>query len=397
VNDLEDFETELRATLAQVEAGATPPAGLADRLVTNTTTNRTATVHRADFGARRWLPPLLAAAAVIALVVGGATVLSSTRADHRSPATQLPPAPTTSPSTPVATNTTPDPSPTISESVESIPQGTPVPPGFVAASVYFRDAGNGYAIGNVPCSATPGYCATLVRTTDGGASWLKIPLPGGLTPVDDQGNDSGGSCGTNGTILGPCVDKVAFADALHGYVYSFHQLYSTDDGGRTWTAEKAEDGQAVHVSQLATAGGSVVRLGPLSDCSSGCEVTVYRAAAGLSHWAASNPPGDAPILGSQLLAVGSDIYLSVRRVLTASNDIGGALYRTSDGGASWQLVNNGDCSGVLVATTGGGVQCDISGTAPWRTAGTISYRLATGGKAVEISTDGGKTSTPRSF
>lgn len=391
--DLEHFESELRATLAQVEATATPPAGLAERLVANTTTNRTATVHRVDFRARRWLPPLLAAAAVIAVVVAGAAVLSTTRAERRSPATQLPPTPTTSPSTPV---TTPDPTPTNSSSVVSIPQGTPVPAGFVAASVYFRDAGNGYAIGNVPCSAEPGFCATLVRTTDGGTSWLKIPLPSGLTPVNDKGHADGGSCATNGTIYGPCVNHVAFADAMHGFVFSYHQLYSTGDGGRTWTAEKAKDGTAVHVSGLVTAGGAVVRLGPVSDCSSGCEVTVYRAAAGSSTWAESNPPGGAPILGSQLLAVGSDIYLSARHIQDTTNELNGTLYRSSDGGASWQLVNNDDCEGELVAASGG-VTCDVSGAVPWRLAGAISYRLGTDGKTVQISRDGGKTSTAHTF
>ena len=188
-----------------------------------------------------------------------------------------------------------------------------------------------------------------------------------------------------------------FADATHGFVFSLHELYLTNDGGRTWIKQKAQDGTDARVSKLTVQGDTVVRLGPLHDCSSGCQVPVYRAALGSSTWTESTVPGGAPVLGSQLVASGSRIYLLAFRFVGANNDASYTLYESTDGAASWQPVNNDTCDGALVPSAGDGVTCVVSSTPVWMPAGDISYRLSSDGKSVEISTDGGKTSAPHAF
>lgn len=92
MTDLQDFENELRAMLADQEHAAAEPDGLADRLITNAS-KRQGTVHRVDFSRRatkRWLPPLFVAAAVALAVALTSILVSATRADKHTPATPSP-------------------------------------------------------------------------------------------------------------------------------------------------------------------------------------------------------------------------------------------------------------------------------------------------------------------
>ena len=85
-----DLERELRAALAQTHADAPEPPGLADRLVAAATSGPS-TPHRSGLRpSRRWLPPLAAAAAVLALVVGIDAVVTSLRDDGSRPASKNP-------------------------------------------------------------------------------------------------------------------------------------------------------------------------------------------------------------------------------------------------------------------------------------------------------------------
>jgi photosystem II stability/assembly factor-like uncharacterized protein len=80
-------------------------------------------------------------------------------------------------------------------------------------------ATQGFVLGTAPC-ANP-VCTSLVRTTDGGAHWAGIPAPtDALAPA------------TNPSTAG--VSTVRFADALDGWVFG-PDLWSTHDGGATWT------------------------------------------------------------------------------------------------------------------------------------------------------------------
>ena len=85
-----ELERELRAALAEAHADAPEPPGLADRLVAAATSGPS-TPHRSGVRpSRRWLPPLAAAAAVLALVVGTDAVVTSLRDNDSRPASRNP-------------------------------------------------------------------------------------------------------------------------------------------------------------------------------------------------------------------------------------------------------------------------------------------------------------------
>lgn len=337
MTELHDFEEDIRAMLTEVERQLSEPPSLADRLISGAS-QRWLLPHRVEVRHwRRWLPPLLAAAAVIAVVVAVSVALSSHPA-RQAPATHVPtPSLSSSPPTNPASTGTPSPSPTKTGTQHTQPIGSVVPPGFAVRNIDFRDSAHGYALGNVPCSASPGYCATLVRTDDGGLHWAALSLPQGLTPVDDKGNKSGGSCGDNGNIYGPCVDKVVFADALHGYVFSFHSFYSTNDGGATWTNENAR------ATQVVIAGNAVVRIAPIHDCSSGCPGRVDVTTVGSNRWREIQPSGTRPgLFNSQVVASGSILYFEQGSAGTSA-DVVFSEYRSSDGGQTWSKLNGVSC------------------------------------------------------
>ena len=78
-------------------------------------------------------------------------------------------------------------------------------------------------------------CVVLVRTTDGGDTWVGLPAP----PAGYVAHAASSGSGL------PVVDEVRFADPLDGWVFG-PTLFATHDGGRTW--------------QQVDIGGSVVSL-----------------------------------------------------------------------------------------------------------------------------------------
>jgi hypothetical protein len=272
--------------------------------------------------------------------------VNSIQADKHTPATQLP-----SPSHPAPTQPAPTQDPTQSASTApapngGVPKGTPLPAGFAASDVQFRDAQHGYAIGNVPCAARPRYCATLARTDDGGVSWVAIPTPDGIVPVDDQGETNfGGSCGTNGGIAGPCVSQVLFADPLDGYLWSHNFFFSTSDGGATW------HGGMTGVAGLVVADGYVIRGRLLSECSSGCRSRIERARPGSTSWQDVNPRS-APVVGTRFDVGRGVLFVGTYRDFLNSSAVD--TYRSSDAGSSWQKLPDavGCASGGAVGWVG---------------------------------------------
>jgi hypothetical protein len=90
MTDTTDVERELRAALADAHAKAPEPHGLEDRLVAAATSDPSTPHRRRVRPSRRWLPPLAAAAAVLALVVGIDAVVTSLRDDGSRPAAKNP-------------------------------------------------------------------------------------------------------------------------------------------------------------------------------------------------------------------------------------------------------------------------------------------------------------------
>ena len=368
MTDLNHFEDEIRGMLADVEGRAELADGFADRLVAGVTgaaratpPHQVGTLRTLGRRSPRWLPPLLAAAAVIVVVAGGAAVVNTVSADRGHPATQVPTSTITGTPTGTPQHTTPPPTTTGIQA-----PGNAVPAGFVGASAWFRDASNGYVIGNVPCQAKPGYCATLIRTGDGGTHWATVQLPTGLTPVDDKGNAAGGSCGDNGNIYGPCVDKIAFPDPMHGYAWSFHRFYSTNDGGATWTVGRdagTQDGYA-RATTMVFSGSQAFRIGPVADCSAGCTYQVQEAAIGSSAWRTVTPQSPKPFQGAALTTAGGTVYLSGGKLTTDGSIPPGSLFRWT--GSGWQTITTRTCSlfALLSGASDGTVSMFCDGDRP---------------------------------
>jgi photosystem II stability/assembly factor-like uncharacterized protein len=146
----------------------------------------------------------LAAAGLLAVTTAGCGRTSPPAA---SPAGASPTSPTAS-STPVS-DATP-------ASAVPGPAGGPVPRGFEPVSTTFVSASEGWALGTAPCAQQP--CTSVVRTTDGGRSWIGIPAP--RYPLAAPGTQNG-------------LTGLRFANALDGFAFGA-QLWVTRDGGATW-------------------------------------------------------------------------------------------------------------------------------------------------------------------
>jgi hypothetical protein len=91
----------------------------------------------------------------------------------------------------------------------------PVLPGFLAQSVSFVAAEDGFLLGLVACST--GTCLALRHTVDGAATWTAVTAP----PTAAGETEEGG------------VPGLHFADASDGWVFGT-SLWATHDGAQTW-------------------------------------------------------------------------------------------------------------------------------------------------------------------
>jgi photosystem II stability/assembly factor-like uncharacterized protein len=337
---MKDTETALRATLIEAEAKAPAPRDLADRLIAATTSPSRATPHvvplRARTVTRRWLPPLLAAAAIVVAVTAGVVVRSSLSS---SPA-------------PRPAHHTPRPLPTVT-----------FPSGFSALSVRFNSAEDGWAIGDGASGPRPH--VAILRTHDGGVHWSTIPTPPVTVPAETC-RESGDTVSGSGTQ--PCVDGAVFADDQHGYAWGFHTFFSTVDGGRTWRSDP------VHPSSVIIAGHDVIRIIAAGKMMGPSIVQV--AAVGSAHWQTVTPGGGGTAETSQLVASGKVAYY-----LATHYPTGGVLFRSGDAGESWTKVNDAPC-GPTVQTASVTVAPD----------GTLAASCYGGAYAtIRVSSDGGRT------
>jgi hypothetical protein len=168
-------------------------------------------------------------AAAVALLGAGAvwSGLVPDGSDSVSPATPGPTVATSPPGpTPSGTPaTSPSATPSASASAAALPRGGPVPAGFVAVSASTTPEGYLYALGTAPCPAGP--CTSLVRSPDGGATWVGVPAPRADLPD--------GAAGT-GDLTGRPVGRVSeirFATQRDGWAFG-GGLWATHDGGATW-------------------------------------------------------------------------------------------------------------------------------------------------------------------
>ena len=288
-------DPQLRQLLDSAANATSTPVGLAERLIEAAQTDVPARP------ARRFVAPLLAAAAVLVLAAGIAVVADSHH--HHAPAVNIP--------TPSAS--TPAPTPTVSV------------PHFSTTSVYFVDGQHGWALGDGPCpTGVKTDCATLLSSNDGGATWTRAGLPSGLVSTKDDA-----SCGDNGGIAGPCIDQIAFANEHVGYAWSFHTLYMTTDGAHTWTALKSE--QVVNVAFVGT---TALRLRAIHPCSSPCDYELAEAQLGTNAWHVVTPGLPGPSNGTEITATTGRAYFVSGAFRFTSSDIVPTpqyLYTSTDG------------------------------------------------------------------
>lgn len=149
----------------------------------------------------------------------------------------------------------------------------------------------------------PSECPLPIRTVDGGGHCTSVRAPVGLTSTRDIG-----SCDDNGTVHGPCVYRILFADAAHGYLWSLHSLYWTTNGGRSWQhLAQTHSHPWVGASALERVGNYVPPMMPVGQCSSGCIGRPMRARIGSGVWH-DITPAQSGLYTSELDAQGATAY-----------------------------------------------------------------------------------------
>jgi photosystem II stability/assembly factor-like uncharacterized protein len=92
--------------------------------------------------------------------------------------------------------------------------GSGAPPGFLPSSTSWTSERNGWVLGFAPCAQ--GDCANLLRTLDGGQTWLRWPAPPvRQTPEHDQ-------------------VRVWFANDVDGLATDGHRLFASHSAGVRW-------------------------------------------------------------------------------------------------------------------------------------------------------------------
>jgi photosystem II stability/assembly factor-like uncharacterized protein len=134
----------------------------------------------------------------------------------------------------------------------------PVPRGFQPASMTFVSANEGWVLGTAPCAHAP--CTSVVRTTNGGRSWVGIPAPRYKLAT---------FYGTAGLI------RMRFADPVDGFAFG-SQLWATHNGGASWHRVTEVPG---YIADLEASAGVVYAASQRSN-----RVTIYSTPAGSDSW-----------------------------------------------------------------------------------------------------------------
>ena len=142
-----------------------------------------------------------------------------------------------------------------------------MPADFTPSSVTFVSAEAGWVLGTAPCSSAP--CTSIVRTRDGGRSWMGVPAP--RAPLGGDGQAA--------------VSVVRFANGYDGWA-GVGGLYATHDGGVTWHAQQVGSANTVVTSVEAGGGYVYTAARPCAPAGGRCspKLSVYASPVHADDW-----------------------------------------------------------------------------------------------------------------
>ena len=188
------------------------------------------------------------------------------------------------------------------------PAGGPVPSGFNPVSFTAISANQYWLLGEAPCSNP--VCTSIVRTTNGGSSFVGLPAP--VAPIVEAGGST-----TTG------INTLRFADVLDGYAFATGQggaFWDTHDGGAQWSQPGFLSGR--QLLAFGTGGGYALAL--VGSCQNGgCSgVVLERSPVGSDQWASVAvpvPAGADPLV--TMTVHGADLWFSVTASPTSANQL----------------------------------------------------------------------------
>ena len=198
-------------------------------------------------------------------------------------------------------------------------QSQSVPSDTWASDLFFSDALNGWAVGS---------SQNIIHTSDGGATWVKQFGGVGSAPYNRYP-----------------LNSVSFGDALHGIaVGGAGNIFSTSDGGATWTPRQSGSAsytyaiEAIDGTHLWAAQSDAELLSTSDGGQNWRRLNLYMATS-------SSSIGDIDFVDpfTGWAAVSGDVVGGT-----------GFLFRTTDGGQSWQnqgISSTGGLAGVEALTT----------------------------------------------
>ena len=249
--------------------------------------------------------------------------------------------------TPAATTPSPSPTPSL-----------PIPAGFQPVSLSAISESDFWVLGRSPCLTVLGCPSEILRTTNGGRSFQRIPAP---VTVYLTGA---------GPVGPPTVSELRFANASDGWAFGNGPAYVTHDGGEhwyelnpDWTVLQIEPGANGYVY-------ASVEVCPTPSTGTGCVYSLKRSQADADNWANLAVPGDPagwPSIGvhgdtiwvmyfdqstGAAWVSGDDGHLWNRRSMPCEPDLGG-LFDPVSTTVIWAFCATGTEGDASVSTNSG--------------------------------------------
>jgi photosystem II stability/assembly factor-like uncharacterized protein len=265
------------------------------------------------------------------LPLGAALIVAGCTSTHRSPATAATTTTsstsTTAPDTTTTaggTSTTAIPTSGISTTVSA---GGPLPAGFTVTDLTWVSDNQGWALGTAPCPHQP--CTSVVHTLDGGRTWAGLPAPKAYLELPQNGP----AC----SVTVACVQGIRFADASNGYAFGNSSLWTTTNGGHSWSLRSTDSTDVLEISH-----GTVVRITHPGDagCPPDCPYQVQATTVGSATWHTLPSPA-IPGTGVALAVEGTNIYeAAFGHRAGGAQDAHTQFARSTDSGAHWSTFSD---------------------------------------------------------